>query len=158
MKMSAETSAGGTGGKATKQHSRYRPSSTTAILISRQPKFEGHSNAPDLKGHIYDCANSWQADLFIWTTNAIVEHVRCKHQYRGDVQLAIWMLELSTVSLPPDPKPTATQAQQQIWEKKMDDFACQETWLEKNLLYLYSLVWGQCTELMQQKLLGMKEF
>ena len=30
--------------------------------------------------------------------------------------------------------------------------------MDENLSSLYSLIWGQCTELMRQKILGMKEF
>jgi hypothetical protein len=41
--------------------------------IVRQPKFEGSSE--DLKGHVYDCSNSRQADMFSKTTKAIAGHV-----------------------------------------------------------------------------------
>jgi hypothetical protein len=39
----------------------------------RQPKFEGKCD--DLKGHIYDCSNPRQVDLFAKTTKELAEHV-----------------------------------------------------------------------------------
>ena len=40
----------------------------TAVTI-RQPKFEG--KCEELKGHIYDCSDSRQADIYIKTTREL---------------------------------------------------------------------------------------
>jgi hypothetical protein len=41
--------------------------------IVRQPKFEG--NCEELKGHVLDCSNTRQADMFSKTTKALARHV-----------------------------------------------------------------------------------
>ena len=147
MKASADIPISGTeGGNKAKRNFGHRATSTGGTAIPRQPKFEGFSDAPDLKGHIYDCSDSRQADLYIRTTSAIAEHVGRKYRYGGDVRLAIMTLELPTMALPPDLEPTASQAQKRIWEKKVDDMARRETWLDENLSSLYSLIWGQCSD------------
>ena len=40
---------------------------------SRQPKFEG--KCEHLKGHIYDCSDARQSNLFVKTTKEIAEYV-----------------------------------------------------------------------------------
>ena len=41
--------------------------------VPRQPKFEGKCDK--LKGHVYDCSDARQADLFIKTTKEVAEFV-----------------------------------------------------------------------------------
>ncbi len=45
-----------------------------------------------------------------------------------------------------------------MWEKKVDEFVKRETYLEQNMKTLYSLVWGQCTDAMRQKVEATNEF
>ena len=41
--------------------------------VPRQPKFEGMCD--ELKGHVYDCSDARQEDLFIKTTKEVAEFV-----------------------------------------------------------------------------------
>jgi hypothetical protein len=52
--------------------------------IVRQPKFE-EGNCEELKGHVFDCSNSRQADMFSKTTKAIAGHVGKTYRYSNDV-------------------------------------------------------------------------
>jgi hypothetical protein len=68
-------------------------------VAPRQPKFEGKCDA--LKGHIYDCSDARQADLFTKTTNEIAEYVgRTFTSYGGDMRLAIEDMKLPTYPKP----------------------------------------------------------
>ena len=52
------------------------------LMIPRQePKFEGKCD--DLKGHIYDCSNVRQPDIFMKKTKEIGELVRRTYKYGG---------------------------------------------------------------------------
>ena len=59
---------------------------------------------------------------------------------------------------PNDPPQGATKMQEQIWEKEVDEFVKRKGYFEENLKTLYSLVWGQCTNVMQQKVEAMTTF
>jgi len=49
--------------------------------VHHQTKFEG--KCADLKGHIYDCSTSKQADQFNKTMKKILEYVGCTYTYGG---------------------------------------------------------------------------
>jgi hypothetical protein len=88
--------------------------------IVRQPKFEG--NCEELKGHVFDCSNSTQANMFSKTTKALAGHVGKTYRYGNDVRLAIQNLSPTILEVPKDLPDTATKAELRIWEKKIDEF------------------------------------
>jgi hypothetical protein len=55
--------------------------------VVRQPKFEGKCD--ELKGFIFDCSDSRQADVFAKTTREIAEYVGRSYRYGSDTRLAI---------------------------------------------------------------------
>ena len=57
----------------------------------RQPKFEGKCD--ELKGFIYDCSDSRQADMYVKTTKEIAEYVGCTYKFGSDARLAIENLQ-----------------------------------------------------------------
>lgn len=63
-----------------------------------------------------------------------------------------------TLDEPSDPPEDATRTQLRIWEKKVDEFVKRETYLDENLKTLYSLVWGQCTDIMRQMIESLEGF
>jgi hypothetical protein len=115
----------------------------------RAPKFEG--KCVDLKGHIYDCSDARQSDQFMKTTREIAEYVGRTYKYGSDARLAVETLELPTIDPPADPAEEASRSEMRIWEKLIDEHVKRITYLTKNMKTLYSLVWGQCTDIMRQK-------
>jgi hypothetical protein len=118
--------------------------------IPRQ-KFEGKCDA--LKGNIYDFGDSRQADQFMRTTKEVAEYVGTTYKYGSDVREAVEQLETPELTAPPYPPnaandPTATR----VWEKRVDAFIKREDYLAQNIKTLYSLVWGQCSDTLRQKL------
>ncbi|KAI2493199.1 hypothetical protein MHU86_21348 [Fragilaria crotonensis] len=116
----------------------------------RAPKFEGKST--DLKGHIYDCSDVRQSDQYTKTTKEIAEYVGRTYTYGGDARLAVETLTLPTLISPTDPPENANRTETRIWEKTVDEYVKQRSYLAENMKTLYSLVWGQCTDIMRQKL------
>jgi hypothetical protein len=77
------------GQEARKKNNWQSPSGGGKVApnVHCQAKFEG--KCADLKGHIYNCSTSKQADQFNKTTKEILEYVGRTYTYGGDSQLAI---------------------------------------------------------------------
>ena len=82
-------------------------------------KFEGGFD--ELKGNIYDCSDSKQADIFIKTTKVIAEYVGRTYKYGGDIMQAIEKFEVPAFEQPDEPDNTATKTELRIWEKEVDE-------------------------------------
>jgi hypothetical protein len=142
-------------GKEGKKGSWQHGSKATAIS-QRQPKFEGKCD--ELKGHIFDCSDVRQADLFAKTCKEIAEYVGRNYKYGGDARLIVENLARPILPEPEDPPEKASATKKRIWEKQVDAYVLRQTHIEEHIKSLYSLVWGQCTDIMRQKLEAFKGF
>jgi hypothetical protein len=79
----------------------------------KQPKFEGKNE--DLKGHVYDCSDARQSDVYVKTTKEISKHIGSTFKYGSDVRLAIENLVLPILAEPADPAATASKTQLRIY-------------------------------------------
>jgi hypothetical protein len=122
----------------------------------KQAKFDG--KCEELKGHIFDCTDVRQSDQYSRTVKEIAEFVGRTYKYGADARMAVEQLARPTLEAPSDPPDDATKTQLRIWEKKVDEFVKRETYLDENLKTIYSLVWGQCTDIMRQKVESLETF
>ena len=99
--------------------------------VIQQAKFEG--KCAKLKGYIYDCSNSRQADIFTKMTKEIAEYVGRTYKYGNDTKLVVENLTMPIFTEPADPPSTPTKTQTRIWEKKVDEYVRKESYLEENL-------------------------
>jgi hypothetical protein len=97
----------------------------------KQPKFEGKCD--DLKGHIYDCTDSRQSDMFMKTTREVGKYVVRNYKYGGDLRLTVENLERIEFEEPTDPPNNATRTQEQIWEKDVNKFVKRKGYHEENI-------------------------
>jgi Reverse transcriptase (RNA-dependent DNA polymerase)/Zinc knuckle len=125
-------------------------------FFPKPAKFEGRCEV--LKGYIFDCTDSRDADTFSNTTKEIAIHVGSKYDYGADISIAVENLELPTLVEPADLPQGANETKKRMWEKRVDGFIKRETMLEENVKTLYSLVWGQCTENLRAKIESVKEY
>jgi hypothetical protein len=126
----------------------YRKPSTTNRPVIKQPKFEG--KCKDLKGHIYDCTDARQSDILVKTMKEISEYVGNTFKKGSDARLAVESLTLPILVISEDPK-DESKTKTQIWEKEVDEHVKHKNHLADNMQTVYSLVWGQCTDIMRQK-------
>jgi Reverse transcriptase (RNA-dependent DNA polymerase)/Zinc knuckle len=119
-------------------------------------KFEGR--CPDLKGHVFDCASDTQSDQFTRTLKEVADYVGRTYKYGGAVRRAVESLEEQTFDLPPDPPDGATFGEQRLWEKAVDEVAKKQGLYEQNLMTLFALVWGQCSDALREKLRSKTEY
>ena len=72
--------------------------------------------------------------------------------YGGDARQAVETLTLPTLTMPVDPPDGANRTETRICKKFVDEHVRQRSHLAENMKTLYSLVWGQCIDIMHQKL------
>ena len=123
---------------------------------TKQLKFEGRISG--LNGHVYDCADASHVDQYTNTTKEIALYVATTLKNGNDVRKAIEDLSIPTIKLPDDLPTDATAAAKRSWEKKVDECMKKELILEVNMKTLYSIIWGQCTELMRQRIQALPEY
>jgi hypothetical protein len=97
--------------------------------VIQQTKFEGKCS--ELKGHIYDCADSRQADIFTKTTQEVAEYVGRTYKYGSNVRLAVEKLSRPVLELPVDQPDTATKTETRIWKKEIDEYFRKKSYLDK---------------------------
>ena len=119
-------------------------------------KFVGKCEA--LKGYIYDCSDSKQADQFVSTTLEIATYVGSNYKHGGDVRLALTNLEPPTIPYPTDPGPTADVVARKIFENKCSSYCKREETYLSNMQQIFALIWGQCTPALQAKLHGLVNY
>jgi hypothetical protein len=124
--------------------------------ITRQGRFNGRCE--ELNGNIYDCTDIRQADQYTKTTKEIAEYIGRNYKYGMDTRLAIENLQYVAAKMPEDPKDNATKTELRIWEKRINDYVKRETITVENLKTAYSLIWGQCSDLMRQRLESASNF
>ena len=124
--------------------------------VPKQAKFEGKCD--DLKGHIYDYSHAKQADQFAKTTKEIADYVGSTYKHGGDIRLAVLNLDPPPLPMPDDPPTEANETQKLIWKKRIEQYIAREDKLEENLKTLYSLIWGQCSDIMRQKVEASPKF
>ena len=117
--------------------------------IPRQPKFEGKCD--NLKGHIYDNSHAKQANQFAKTTTEVAEYVEHTYKHGGDIRLAVLNLDPPPLLMPDDPPAGTNETQKLIWKKRIEQYIAHEDKLNENLKTLYSLVQGQSSDIMRQK-------
>eukprot|EP00978_Attheya_sp_CCMP212_P006553 scaffold15183_cov61-Attheya_sp.AAC.2 len=132
-----------------------KPTSVNTV-VPRQPKFEGRCE--EIKSHIYDCSDVRQSDIFVMTTKEVAGHVGRSYKYGADAGLTVANMCLPTLVPPSDPATGASATVKRIWEKEVDEYVKQKSYLNQNMKTLYALVWGQCTDVMKQKLEGLSTF
>jgi hypothetical protein len=131
------------------------PGQNRGIIVPKT-KFDG--KCEELKGHIFDCTDVRQSDQYSRTVKEIAEYVGRTYKYGADARMAVEQLARPTLEVPRDPPDNATKTELRIWEKKVDEFVKRETYLDENLKTIYSLVWGQCTDIMRQKVESLETF
>ena len=82
----------------------------------------------------------------------ISEHVGTEYKYGGDICFFIKNSTRFSISLPIVPDDTANALTRSVATKKIDLYVKQDGILDENLQKSYSLIFGQCNELLESKL------
>ena len=145
------TASGSTGrrqGQGNRKPGAFRKPSTG---INRT-RFEGRCDA--LKGYVYDTTGSkqQQTELYIKTTEEIAGYVGKTYDNGRDIRRAVEKLSPPPFTPPSDPPTNATETEKEIWKEEIKVHVRRRRTLEDNIAKLFSLVLGQCSESLRQKI------
>ena len=144
---------GRSGGRGVKGN--YLNSSRTSHLQNRKtrpPVNKFKVNLTALEGYIFDFSDSKQANKFITAIKRISEHVGTKYKYGGYICSSIKNSTRFAIPLPVVPDDTVNALTRSVATNKIDLYVKRDGILDENLQKAYSLIFGQCTELLNRKL------
>jgi hypothetical protein len=121
-----------------------------------QGRFDGRCEA--LKGHVYDCRGGQQPDQYVKTTKELAVYVGQTFKQGSEIEEAIKTLELQELTQPKDPGEKASAGDKKLWETRLTQFVKREEIRSDNIKTLYSLVWGQCSDAMQERLMAHPDY
>jgi hypothetical protein len=137
------------------RHNR-RGNKTRTNLSTYQNKFEGRE--PDLKGHVYDLTDDKTPELYINTTKEIITFVGRKYKdYNMEIVQGLEKLKLDDPQPPTDPDPN-DKVQFEKWKSALNDYNNRLKAFQNFRSGLYSLVFGQCSDALQDKLKSHRDF
>ena len=131
-------------GKGKKQRRQTAP---------RSPKYTGSEE--ELKGHVFDLGYN-QSYQYTTTVKEISQHVAKTYKNGSDVKKSIDNMAHLIIDMPLDPvylDPDDTSPViKRLWSRSVDTYARRVETLEQNMKTLYSLVWGQCSMPLKDKI------
>ena len=160
-------------GKAT---STAKSDDNASIATKTRSKFKVKSEiifkggVEELHNHYFDCASVQSADRFVTTLKAIYEHVGRTYQEGGDIRSTLENLKQCVIDPPIDPadsysdiltnnnRVSKTARDQvpyldnEVFRQEINTYVKQKAQLKSNMRQAYSLVLGQCTDRMKNKL------
>jgi hypothetical protein len=140
-------------GRGRRDRRNTRPSNrpTSDSARRNQTKFEGRE--PSLKGFIYDSTGERSPDQFIKTTKEVINYVgRTYTKYTAEFTQAVRDLELVVPMPPANPDPNNPIAFE-MWKLEVKEHRVKEQEYSNFRAGLYNVVFGQCTEALQDKLI-----
>ena len=145
---------GGNGGEGGGRGDRSNRSQSVQIQNQKSrpvaQKFKGNSS--DLEGYIFDCSYSRQADKYITAIKRIAEYVRAGFKYDSGIRSSIENSKRFEIPIPTVPSDNDIALLKIILNRKIDIYVKHDSILDENLQKAYSLIHGQCTELLKSKL------
>lgn len=109
-----------------------------------KPKFEGACEG--LKGHIFDCSNVKQVDMFVAAKKALEIYIGSKFDEEGDIRYAMENEELPVIVLPAAPEDEAPREEEELWKLELKGtHACMQEMrrnVKKTVLLALGAVYG----------------
>ena len=125
----------------------------------RQPPTKFKGNCSNLQGNIFDCSDYKQADTFVNTLKRISEYVGAEYKHGGDIRPSLIheskiVIPIPTPAVVVDPSALTSveEVAKMIFKGELDSYIKRKAMLNDNIQKTYSLVIGQCTDLLQSKL------
>ena len=123
--------------------------------VSTNNKFKG--KCKELEGIIFDANRYNQADEYIKAVAEIAEYIGRTYENGTDVQQTIESGVRLVLDKPKKPSVDAgtgkmDETDEYIWKKEIDYYIKRKSQLDSNLRKAYSLVWGQCSDVMREKI------
>ena len=79
-------------------------------------------------------------------------------KFGGDISIAVQTLQKPKFALPPNLTTDALDAEKELWKDAIKQVGKRLNYLDENIKTVYAIVWGKCTDIMQQKLEASDEY
>jgi hypothetical protein len=127
----------------------------------KTPTFKGRCDS--LKGFIFDCSDGKQSDTYNTAMTEVIGYVGREYVNGGDIRSTIENEVMFQVEVPKDPVPkegetTASATSKRTWEQHIDELVKRYNRLASNCQSAYSLILGQCSDMMVASLQSLKQF
>jgi hypothetical protein len=121
-------------------------------------KFKG--TVKEMNGHVFQCHGETKVqNQYTRTLEELDSYVGLHFKYSpGDIKKMIKSMTDTEQTLPADPKDKASKTEKRIWEKEVDSYCKRKDTYISNKIALYSVIWSQCSEVMQARLKSSKDF
>ena len=138
------------------RHDHHNRFSVNNARQTNQPKFEGREAS--LKGLIYDVTGERNPDQFIKTTKEIINYIgRMYMKYTAEFTQTVRDLELADLTAPENSDPENVVAFE-MWKLDIKAHRIKEQEYSNFRAGLYNIVFGQCTDALQDKLKSHTDF
>ena len=117
----------------------------------------------ELKDIVFDAERFNQADEFIKMKKDLAQYIATNYDRGADVQQSIEAGKMITFAEPTQPQPEVqggpiSETKTLIWKRQIEMYVKRQEKLEDNLRQAFTLVIGQCTEVMINKLEALNEY
>ena len=112
----------------------------------------------ELENCIFDVADGKQIEKFANNLKVIATYVGQKYTGGGDIRYTIEKMELYDIEEPPPSGTNPSEFKKEVWKRQVADYVRRFNQLRTNVRLAYSLVWGQCTIAMQEKISTHEKF
>ena len=121
-------------------------------------KFKG--TVKEMNGHVFQCHGETKVqNQYTRTLEELDSYVGLHFKYSpGDIKKMIKSMTDTEQTLPADPRDKASKTEKRIWEKEVDSYCKRKDTYISNKIALYSVIWSQCSEVMQARLKSSKDF
>jgi hypothetical protein len=130
---------------------RFRQKGKKKPQVSRNAARD-EGECEDLYGSIYDSPDGRNPDQYVKTTKVIARYLARKYKDGGSIRTAAEQLKAAVVVAPTELSSAQTETDKMIFSIKYSSYAKQKRTVQQEVEALYSLVWGQCTNTMRQRL------
>ena len=137
---------------------------TGKVLPPRTTRFKGRCD--EMGEYVYDRIGSKQsqAESYSKTTQELVLYVGKSFNYGDDIRVTIENMSLVDLTADKPAAPSATkdgnmdETDREIWKEEIKEFVRRKNYLNKNIKKLYSLIWGQCSDMIRSEIEAMPGF
>ena len=125
-------------------------------LFIKKETFKGACEA--LEGCTFDVSDGKNTDKYTTNIKKISVYVLQKFTDGGDIRSTIEKMKLYKIEEPDPLSVLPSEFEREVWKREVAEFVRRKAQLKTNVRSAYTLVWGQCTLNLQNKLRSLPDF
>ena len=103
-----------------------------------------------------ETSNKNQFNRIVEELDGYIGTINLKHS--EDIKMMVKKMDDTVITVPMDPKSTATKTELKIWDKTVESYVKRIDLYAENKSTIYSVLWGQCSDTMKTKIKALANF